>query len=94
MPEILHKSGLNLTPEAGLPTARHPPGWRESDWESRQCETMVWGACCSACLIIPGLQHLEVPLTLFQGNDVRQLLEEPTWWPMNHHEILPVLTHN
>lgn len=89
--KVLHKSGLNLTPEAGLLTARHPPGWRESDRKSRQCETMVWGVCCPAYLIIPGLWHLEVPLTLLQDNEVRQLLEEPSWWPI---KMLPVLTNN
>lgn len=78
--KVIHKSGLNFTPEAGLQVTHQD----EKSVIKRAGSVKQWsgGACCSAYLIIPGLQHLEAPLTLFQDNEVTQLLEEPSWWPM------------
>ena len=53
------------------------------------------GLANSVTLCFPtilGRYHLEVPLIPLQDNQVRQRLEGPSWWPMNHHEMLPVPT--
>lgn len=50
--------------------------------------------CRSASLIIPGLEHLEVPLTPLKDNQVRWLLGEPSQWSIHHHVMLAVLTNN